>query len=187
MNIYSIYRVTNITNNKVYIGFTSNYASRIKTHRAKYKRENSRFYSALVHYGWDNFAWDIIYQSTEYEHCKNVMEHHFISEYASYYLCENTNGYNMTQGGDGGPTKLNICLSQTHKQKIGDANRGKTHTPEFKAECAKRQTGTHLSSTTKAKISAGNKNKMVSNETKEKPRLRMIEVWAKRRLANSIN
>jgi hypothetical protein len=52
------------------------------------------FHKAIRKYGWDNFIWDAIYQSLEYEHTLEVMESHFIAEHDSI-----KNGYNMIDGG----------------------------------------------------------------------------------------
>ena len=97
MNIYSIYMVTNIVTNKVYIGFTSrNLSRRISQHKCKVSKKRTKFYNSILKHGWENFTWDIIYQSLDEHHTKHVMESYFIQEYDSYY-----NGYNSTLGGDG--------------------------------------------------------------------------------------
>lgn len=99
MKIYSIYRVTNIINNKLYIGFTSQPLTQRKyQHKSssKYLRRNNKFHNAIKKYGYDNFFWEIIYQSKDYEHCLHEMEPFFIKECNSY-----NNGYNSTSGGEG--------------------------------------------------------------------------------------
>lgn len=104
MNIYTIYKATNIINGKVYIGFDSNWPNRklnhYYAHRSK-KCPNYYFYRALKKHGWDNFEWTIIYQSLDLEHCLNKMETHFIIEYRSFVKFDNCNGYNATMGGQG--------------------------------------------------------------------------------------
>jgi predicted GIY-YIG superfamily endonuclease len=101
MNIYSIYKVTNLVNGKIYIGYDSDWPIRISQHRGTYKRTNYAFYYAIRKYGWDNFCWECIYQSKDEHHTKNVMETHFIEYYRSYVGFDDCNGYNMTLGGDG--------------------------------------------------------------------------------------
>jgi hypothetical protein len=96
MSIFSIYRAKNKTNGKCYIGFDSNWPNRMLNHRTDYKLYSRKFYDAIKKYGWDNFEWELLYQSKDGGHCLNVMESFFISEYDSYH-----NGYNMTLGGDG--------------------------------------------------------------------------------------
>jgi hypothetical protein len=99
-NIYTIYRFTNNKNNKVYIGKTSNFRERINSHKFNYKNGDTVFYKALRKHGWGSFCIDIIYQTKNHEHCLE-METYFIYEYNSYISFENSNGYNMTLGGEG--------------------------------------------------------------------------------------
>lgn len=104
MNIYSIYKATNLVNHKVYIGFDSKWPTRKTTHHRNLQTsqyEHLVFYKALRKYGWENFFWEVIYQSLDNNHCLNVMEPFFISEYKSYIWDQESNGYNMTRGGDG--------------------------------------------------------------------------------------
>lgn len=104
MDIYTIYKATNISNNKVYIGFTAHWPQRIKGHdydRRSGNAENKAFYNAIAKYGWDNFVWEAIYQSPEFEHTLKVMEPHFITEYRSWVGLKDCNGYNVTIGGEG--------------------------------------------------------------------------------------
>jgi len=110
--IYSIYKITNRSNSKVYIGYTSRPLKfRISQHKrdSKYqtKKYDVKFYRAIKKYGWNKFDWEVIYQSKDKNHTKNVMETYFITEvYNSYY-----NGYNATKGGDG-------CDSETASAKF---------------------------------------------------------------------
>jgi group I intron endonuclease len=96
MNIYSIYKATNKINGKCYIGFDSNWPNRKSYHKSFYKKQNYKFYLAIRKHGFDNFQWELLYQSKDVEHTLNVMENYFIIEYDSY-----NKGYNSTLGGDG--------------------------------------------------------------------------------------
>jgi len=97
MDIYTIYKATNTINGKIYIGFDRNWPQRQYGHKSRAKRKsNYKFYNAINKYGWENFDWQIIYQSKEYEHTYKTMESYFIEQYDSYHT-----GYNMTKGGDG--------------------------------------------------------------------------------------
>lgn len=101
MSIYSIYKVTNLVNGKIYIGYDSDWPTRMRQHLGAYKRAKYIFYKAIVKYGWDNFSWECIYQSKDEHHTKNVMESYFIEQHRSYVGFDDCNGYNMTTGGDG--------------------------------------------------------------------------------------
>lgn len=131
MLIYSIYKATNKINNKSYIGFTSNFVHR--KYRHKYysltKQIDNYFYNAIRKYGWDNFEWQIIYQSKDITYCKNIMETHFITEYRTFVGFLDCNGYNTTMGGDG-TLGLHDPKSDKHKSNISKALTGRKLTPE---------------------------------------------------------
>lgn len=96
--IYTIYRATNTITGKVYIGFDSSWPKRRYEHKGDATRNNNyKFYNAIRKYGWNNFVWDPIYQSLDYDHTLNTMEQYFIDEYDSI-----KNGYNGRNGGGRG-------------------------------------------------------------------------------------
>lgn len=105
-SIYSIYKATNTINGKVYIGFDSNWPKRKQRHLSDSSNEKSKgfndvFHKAIRKYGKENFDWQIIYQSKDSKHCLKSMEEYFIKENNSYIYFNNSNGYNMTLGGEG--------------------------------------------------------------------------------------
>jgi group I intron endonuclease len=112
MIIHSIYRIVNTKNGKSYIGYSKNPKKRFLEHKNDSLRKNTHFYKAIKKYGWDCFRKEIIYQSLDKEHCKNVMENYFISEYDSY-----ENGYNLTLGGEGS----SYNRTEESKQKLSSA------------------------------------------------------------------
>lgn len=144
--IYSIYKATNLTNGKCYIGYTENYVRRVKGHKLRSKKNNQSLYCAIRKYGWDSFVWEIIYQSKDGDYTLKIMEPYFIEQYDSY-----SNGYNMSKGGDGlrdwKPTKLQNDKNSYEIRKLyADANsvynskeyklkhRAAMNTPEYKAK-----------------------------------------------------
>lgn len=97
MNIFSIYTFTNGITGKKYVGYTNNISNRIRSHKASVnKGTKNKLYDAIRSYGWDNFIFEIVYQSKEQEYTQKVMENYFIEQFNSF-----NNGYNMTLGGDG--------------------------------------------------------------------------------------
>lgn len=121
MEIYTIYRATNLINNKVYIGFTAHWPHRINGHNydRRYGNTDKPFYNAIKKYGWDAFEWDAIYQSQDFEHTLNVMETHFITEYRSWVGFDDCNGYNTTLGGEGTRGwKRSPELIESHRQQM---------------------------------------------------------------------
>lgn len=146
MNIYSIYKVTNKINGKIYIGFDSNWPNRKHCHKKRsteQKYNKVKFYNALRKYGWDNFEWEVIYQSLDSTHCKDVMENYFILQYRTYIGFNDCNGYNMTLGGEG---SIGVIVSDVTRQKLSKAN-----------------TGHIVSEETKRKIGLKNKGRKISN------------------------
>lgn len=114
MNIYTIYKATNKINGKHYIGFDSKFPSRKSSHKNSLKTTtNNKFHRAIKKYGWDNFEWEILYQSKDLDHTKNEMEKFFITEFDSYYK-----GYNSTFGGEG---TFGYIRSLEQKKEIGKA------------------------------------------------------------------
>lgn len=131
METYTIYRATNLINNKVYIGFTAHWPHRINGHnydRRYGNAENKAFYNAIKKYGWDAFEWDAIYQSQDFEHTLKVMEPHFITEYRSWVGFEDCNGYNTTLGGEGTRGwKRSPELIESHRQQIKGRKQSAEH------------------------------------------------------------
>ena len=144
MVIYSIYKATCNVTNQSYIGFDSNWPNRQKIHKSFSKKPKTYFQRALLKYGWNNFTWEVIYQSKDKNHCLKIMEPHFIKEYNCF-----KNGYNMTLGGEGTFGKQ---LSHESKLKISNANKGNCY-------CL----GRKLSQETKNKISLKRKDKSFKN------------------------
>lgn len=111
-----VYKVTNLINNKCYIGYTSKTLEyRKKIHYYKYNNKRDKkykyvFYQALRKYGFKNFLWEIIYNGNSKEDCceKEIF-------YIKNLNTISPNGYNLTEGGNGGiaseETKLKISNS----------------------------------------------------------------------------
>lgn len=92
-NIYTIYKATNLINGKCYIGFDSKWPSRQIAHKHLSVSPKYAFHKAIKKYKWDNFKWEIIYQTLDKKHAFEC-EMYFIKYYNSM-----KNGYNMAPGG----------------------------------------------------------------------------------------
>ncbi len=131
-DIYSIYKATNIINNKNYIGFTSNITTRKilhkhETYNPKLSGYTSYFHNAIRKYSWDNFVWEILYQSLDREHTLKTMENYFINLYDTF-----NNGYNMSVGGEGPLGYIPSQESIEKRKRFGILNHfyGKKHSQE---------------------------------------------------------
>jgi len=123
MSIYTIYRATCRKNDKCYVGYDSKWPKRRYEHKQSMKEGDQVFYRALRKYGWRSFDWEVIYQSKDAEHTLKEMEPFFIRENNSCIHFDNSNGYNMTEGGEG-----TIGYKHTVKTRtlIGRMLKGKT-------------------------------------------------------------
>ena len=97
-----IYKITNLINNKVYIGQSQNIEQRWISHKYESINSNQDQYNYSIHrafrkYGLDNFSFSII-ELTEKDKL-NEREKYWISFFDSF-----KNGYNETEGGDTGPS-----------------------------------------------------------------------------------
>lgn len=93
-----IYKVTNLINNKIYIGKTVQTLSLRKNgHKSSAinHKDNSYFHKAIRKYGIENFKWEEIDYS-ESEADLNEKEKYWILEYSK--ICKT---YNLTKGGEG--------------------------------------------------------------------------------------
>lgn len=97
MRTYYIYKVTDLTNDKVYIGKTSNFEKRKWQHERCYEKEDCLFHRAIKSHGKENFKWEIIDKANGLDEAYKL-EKKYIQEHNSY----GENGYNMTKGGAGG-------------------------------------------------------------------------------------
>ena len=92
-----VYKVTNIINNKKYIGITTKTLEhRKKIHLRDSKSKNTYFYKAIKKYGEENFIWE------EIDHAETIEE---LEELEKYYIKlydtfdNKDKGYNTTSGG----------------------------------------------------------------------------------------
>lgn len=101
-----IYKITNILNNKSYIGKSEDIETRWEYHKTHYnytKEYNKPLYRAFRKYGLENFTFEIIENLNYNYNIADEREKYWITYYNSY----GSTGYNGTLGGDGGITVLN--------------------------------------------------------------------------------
>lgn len=97
---YYIYKATNKTNGKVYVGKTYDFEKRKREHIYDID-DNSPFHRALKKYGIKNFLWEIIDIAYTQDDIQKK-EVYWIKRLNSWIKADNSNGYNVTLGGEGG-------------------------------------------------------------------------------------
>lgn len=150
--VYTVYKATNIKNNKIYIGATSNLKRRIIEYKSHTQKDKSRFHDAILKYGIENFTFEVILKC-------NTKEEMFEKEKEVIATFDSTNpeiGYNETSGGRGG---------KTHDVS-GENNPmyGKIYTDEERKAMSDRLKGRTKTAEHRQKISSGLKGKTKSKE-----------------------
>lgn len=95
---YSVYKITNIINNKSYIGVDSYFPKRLKQHKSNLDKnihKNKHLQNSYNKYGLENFTFDLLKTCETREEMLNK-EIELIDYYNSL-----ENGYNNTIGGEG--------------------------------------------------------------------------------------
>lgn len=138
-----IYKITNLLNDKVYIGQTTQELKvRLSNHKCN---RRSLISKALNKYGENNFKVEIIDTANSKEEL-DEKEIYWIR----FYNCISPKGYNLTFGGEG---TVGYHLSKETKEKISNANKGKKMTVESRKAISVGHIGLKLSEETKIRIS----------------------------------
>ena len=102
-----IYKIENLINGKVYIGQSINIQERWNEHKLinsrtsknALKKQKYPLYLAFQKYGLENFSFEVLEECSLEE--LDTKEQFYIKKYNSYIDFPNSNGYNLTLGGDG--------------------------------------------------------------------------------------
>lgn len=150
-----IYKITNITNNKIYIGSSSNLSKRYYYHLnilRNNKHYNIHLQRAYNIDGESSFKFDIV------EYC----DFNILSEREEYYFnffdtLNDNYGYNINPNGDRPPSWTGKKHTEETKIKMGNSSRGRIQT-EYAKEIA--------SITHKGKIISDDHKKILSEKNK---------------------
>lgn len=118
---YKVYCHINKINNKKYYGITMQDVKQRwrngHNYRPKYEKHNSRFYNAILKYGWDNFEHIILYEGLSKKEAE-LLEQELIHKYNT------TNpefGYNIQSGGNSkgrNTEEIRKRISEGRKKKV---------------------------------------------------------------------
>lgn len=164
-----IYLITNLVNNKCYIGSSCNLRRRIKEHKRKLsqnKHENAILQHSVDKYGLDNFTFIILLYCSKSDTL--LYEQKAIDKYKPYYnICQiagNSLGYKHT---DIAKSKIKQAVSGKKHSEVSKQKMRELH----KLNPSKGMLGKRHSEESKQKIGIKHSNKIVSEETKLKMRL----------------
>lgn len=166
---WCVYMHENRVNGKKYIGITSQKPTR-RWQNGRHYSGNAYFYAAIKKYGWDGFRHEILFTELTQAEAEQ-MEVELIAKYQTQ---NPEKGYNMAAGGSAnagwhhteaarekiGARTRGSQLSDEHRKRIGDAQRGeKNHaygkhlSPEHKAKMSAALTGRDVTPAACAAIS----------------------------------
>ena len=128
--IWSLYRITNLVNQKVYIGQAADISKRWSDHRRAFKlnKPTQAIHFAFIKYGLDNFIFEII-ATCKTQDDANETETLLVKQYNSFI--SNNKGYNATLGGNNAP-KSDLWRQAIKKWRD-------SLSPEEKVEIARKQ------------------------------------------------
>lgn len=117
-----VYVLWNKDNNKPYVGKTTrNLEIRLKQHNGEVQqRSKTCFHNALRKYGLDKFKTQTVRCPSDEKWALDWLENVLIEDLDAIRPM----GYNIKPGGSGGSEKGRI-LTEEHKRKIGQANKGR--------------------------------------------------------------
>ena len=164
-----VYKITNTTNGKGYIGISKHISNRWNEHKNSAKRENpAPLYKAMRKHGIDNFVFEVLIALPKFElDVLYDLEVFFIADQNTYI--KDGRGYNLNRGGGGNfkpspYTRNKMSKSRSDWHRNHEANfKGRSHTEEWKLNASLRSQGNsgrlgkHHSEESKLKMSEAKK------------------------------
>lgn len=159
MKDYTVYKHTNKTNGKVYIGITRQKSYQRWKGGKGYKPKNvgttSYIYNAIQKYGWNNFTHDILFT----ELTKEEAEQKEIELIAKYKSNQREFGYNLDKGGNSVGK-----MSDETIQKLINIHKDKEANAERYRKISESKKGMKFSDEHKLHLSQAKKGKQTGNE-----------------------
>lgn len=165
-----IYRITNVVNNKVYIGNSRYLNRRWKQH--KFHLNNNNHPNRHLQFAWNkDKSYSFDYFILEYCEIEKLLEReqYWIDKYKAF---NDKLGYNLSQVA--GSPMAGLKHTEETKKKIGAASKGKKLSEAHILRIKEANTGRIFSDEHKKKMSESGKNKIISDEHKKKISLSLI-------------
>jgi group I intron endonuclease len=96
-NLHYLYKITNILNNNIYIGFTNNIKRRINEYKNLNCKNQKLLYYSISKYGWENHKFEVF--CTCIPEISSSLEIYFIKYYNTQRI-NNYLGLNLSSGGN---------------------------------------------------------------------------------------
>jgi group I intron endonuclease len=186
-----VYSITNKTNGMKYIGVTAHAKNRFRDHCRATLKTKSYIRSALLHYGKENFDFDVLVVADR-QYCLELEAKMIVA-----YNTLTPNGYNICGGGEGPVATLSgeshpwfgKKFTQEHRDKIAASNRGQKRSQEFCEKLSAINVGKTLSEEHKQKISKSLTGKKLTPEHCESMRKavlgRVVSEETRRKMSES--
>lgn len=158
MNNFKVYVHINKVNGKRYYGITGKEVNKRWANGKGYTR-NKYFNRAINKYGWNNFEHIVIAKGLNEEEAK-WLEIELIREWNT---TNKDKGYNITLGGE---SFNGYKITEEHRKKLSEANKGKTISKETRKKSSESHKGYKWTEEQKQKLSEANKGKNNPNATK---------------------
>lgn len=113
-NGYIVYKHTNKINGKVYIGITHYKDPNIRWNKGKNYKCSTKFYNAILKYGWNMFDHEILFAGLSREEACSI-ERALIAKYKREGI-----SYNIAEGGEGSSS-----VSKETREKLSKVLKGK--------------------------------------------------------------
>lgn len=173
MKTVGIYSITNLKNNKVYIGSTKNFERRYYYHLNDLK--NNRHFNIHLQRAYNidlekSFIYELIEKCDESELIKK--EEYYIEKFNS---CDEKFGYNINSKSDRPPSWLGKKHSSETKEKIGEKSKGRVCSEYVKKISSETHKGKKISDENKLflkKLNSSEKNPMYGKTA--------YEIWIKK-------
>ena len=154
--MYKVYKHTNKTNGKMYIGITGQKSVNSRWHRGEGYKECNVFYNAIKKYGWDGFDHEILFDGLT----KEEAEAKEVELIALYHSNDGKHGYNVENGGH-----VNK-YTEEQKEQMRQRNLGKKHSEETKRKMSEVHKGMSTQWLTGRKASDETRQKMSQSQSR---------------------